>query len=287
MSFINPEKVPVKVYLSSDKDAPRLDRTPNCVQTIFKACLVTGYGEKQGAGWSLPFEDNDKGVKVLRPQVGVETDFYLRLSNDTGREMTAQVYIDMTDSDTGDKKLECDAPFKYGIGEKTGEKWALIACGRAFWFFYETANRIITTQSGTYFYCGDTAKNSIGDKVVYLRHTGGEWNVDYEERYSILDGSDSGGVSSGVLLDIKANTALHSNPKSIFTGHIQQSNQTLLAPMLLMNQQEIWALPAFAPSTVKQHNFEKINGFGRQFINFSTATQYSHNLFVAIDYWEF
>lgn len=257
------------------------------MQTIFKACLVTGYGEKQGAGWSLPFEDNDKGIKVFRPQIGVETDFYLRLSNDTGREMTTQVYLNMTDVDTGDKKLECDTPFKYGIGEKTGEKWALIACERAFWFFYETANRITPTQSGTYFYCGDTGKNSIGDKAVYLKHAGGSWGIDDTDRYSIFDESSSGGFTSGKLLDIKSNTVSSVNLKSMFTGGTQQSKQTLLAPSLLMNQQEIWALPAFAPSTLKQHNFEQINGFGRQFMSFSTATQYSHNLFVAIDYWEF
>lgn len=287
MSFINPEKIPVKVYRSTDQDAPRLDRTPNCVATIFKACLVTGYGDKQGAGWTMPFEDTNNGIKVLRPEVSAEQDFYLRLSNDTGQEITAQVYLNMSDENTGDLKLQCATPFKYAIGNKTGEKWVLIACNRAFWFIYETADRILKTQSATYFYCGDTAKNSIGDRAIYLKHTGGTWGAHDTDRYSIFSNGDSGGYSNGKLFNTRMNTVTAVNPQSIFTGRGEQSTQTLLAPCLLMLQQEVWGFPAFAPSTLKQHNFDEISSFERQFINFSTATQHSHNFYVPIDYWEF
>lgn len=287
MSFINPEKVPVKVYRSTDKDAPRLDRTPNCVATIFKACLVTGYGNQQGAGWTMPFEDTNNGIKVLRPEVSAEQDFYLRLSNDTGQEITAQVYLNMSDENTGDLKLQCATPFKYAIQYETSQKWILIATSRSFWFFHETANRIVSTQSATYFFAGDTAKNSAGDRAIYLKHTGGSWNNRDTDRYYIFENGNRGGSSDGHLFNSKTNIVTAINPQSIFIGTNTQSTQTLISPCLLMSQQEIWALPAFTPSTLKQHNFDEVEGFGRRFINCSTATQYPHNFYVPIDYWEF
>lgn len=285
--FINPEKVPVKVYRSTDKDAPRLDRTPNCVATIFKACLVTGYGNQQGAGWTIPFEDNNNGIKVLRPEISAEQDFYLRLSNDNGREMTAQVYLNMTDANTGDLKLQCDTPFKYGIQNETSQKWILIACSRAFWFFHETANKIVSTQSATYFYCGNTTKNSAGDKAIYLKHTAGSWAIYDTDHYDILQDQNSGGSAEGKFFDIKNQKQIIAKPISLFTGKEQQSTQTLLSPVLLQDEKETWALPAFMPSTLSKHNFDEIEGFGRRFINCSTAIQYPHNFYVPIDYWEF
>lgn len=175
MSFLLPERVPVKVYRWDDVGAPALDKTANCVNTIFKACLVTGYGTKEPAGWTMPFEDVDAGVKVLRPEVAPHTDFYLRCSADTGTQMSAQVYLDMTDVNNGDLKLQCATPFKYATGINTG-KWILIASSRSFWFFTNTsfnddAQRL--TYSGTYFFCGDTVSLSDGQHATALLHSAG------------------------------------------------------------------------------------------------------------------
>ena len=52
MSFLNPVPVPATYYSSEDAEAPQLgaDLTGG-VKTVLKACLVTGYGTKPGAGW--------------------------------------------------------------------------------------------------------------------------------------------------------------------------------------------------------------------------------------------
>lgn len=132
MSFLTPVKVPVKVYLSTDKDAPRLDRTPNCVATILKACLVTGYGDKQPAGWSLAFEDNSKGVKVLKPADSPYIPFFVRLSNDTGRAVKVHIYQDMTNVDDGNLKLSFDnSSFSYTDNQQDG-RWLVVATERNF-----------------------------------------------------------------------------------------------------------------------------------------------------------
>lgn len=51
MSFLNPVPVPATYYSSEDAEAPQLgaDLTGG-VKTVLKACLVTGYGTKPGAG---------------------------------------------------------------------------------------------------------------------------------------------------------------------------------------------------------------------------------------------
>lgn len=59
MSFLNPISVDVKVYKSTDKHAPVInhaDRRAGDVKTVLKACLVTGYGDKEGAGWLIEGE---------------------------------------------------------------------------------------------------------------------------------------------------------------------------------------------------------------------------------------
>lgn len=177
MSLLTPERVPVKVYRWDDVGAPQLDKTPNCMATIFKACLVTGYGTKEGAGWTLPFEDTAAGVKVLRPAVSPHPDFDLRLSADTGTEMAAQVYLNMTDANTGDLKLQCATAFKYAKSKSSG-RWLLIASPYGFWFFNEQQYGSFQAEyCGSYFYVGVVAslRADVGD-AIYLQHTGGSNN---------------------------------------------------------------------------------------------------------------
>lgn len=56
MSFLNPVSEPVLRFSSTDADAPQINyaaRTAGDVKTVLKACLVTGYGAKASAGWSV------------------------------------------------------------------------------------------------------------------------------------------------------------------------------------------------------------------------------------------
>lgn len=61
MSFLNPVSEPVKRFSSTDADAPQINynaRVAGDVKTVLKACLVTGYGDKASAGWSIVNEVN-------------------------------------------------------------------------------------------------------------------------------------------------------------------------------------------------------------------------------------
>lgn len=92
MSFINPIKLPVMKFDSTDKDAPQLNynaRTSGDIKTILKACLVTGYGEKQGAGWSV-VEESDFGIFLKSPHIQMAD--YVFIVNDSSTSNTIYQY---------------------------------------------------------------------------------------------------------------------------------------------------------------------------------------------------
>lgn len=55
MSFLNPVNEPVLAFSSADIGAPQIPptRVAGDISNIIKACLVTGYGGKPSAGWSI------------------------------------------------------------------------------------------------------------------------------------------------------------------------------------------------------------------------------------------
>lgn len=73
MSFLNPVNEPVICYKSTDDGAPQLNyasRTAGDIKAILKACLVTGYGTKSGAGWTISEEVGSVCV-FASPYVGM------------------------------------------------------------------------------------------------------------------------------------------------------------------------------------------------------------------------
>ena len=71
MSFLNPISEPVLMYSSTDANAPQINyatRAAGDVKTVLKACLVTGYGTKQGAGWTMQNETTT-GAEFVSPSI--------------------------------------------------------------------------------------------------------------------------------------------------------------------------------------------------------------------------
>lgn len=265
---------PTTLYRSSDKDAPILDRSPNCVAVILKACLITGYGNKVGAGWTLLHEDLDNGIKTFSPPVSAHTAFSLKVSADTGREITCQVY------DGDELKLQCDTPFKYGVGNNNNS-WCVIACERGFWFFSEVtnSNNIPTSQSGVYLYCGDTKAGSKGERGVYLKHTGGRASVS-SNRFTHIFAERTNVATDGKLW---VNRQIHTiNPKTLFEGNDNLSGETILSPMCLIAD-DVYFLPVFGVSRNDGVNQSLNEGY----LCHSTATYGKpNNVYVPSTYWE-
>lgn len=299
MSLLTPVKVPVKVYRWDDEGAPALDKTPNCMATIFKACLVTGYGTKESAGWTMPFEDTAAGVKVLRPQPNPYTDFCLRLSTDTGTEIKAQVYLSMTDANTGELKLQCDTPFKYGKSN-TSIKWILIATTFGFWFLCEHsyggtgANK---GKRGVYFTVQHTQGSDQQDAIALL-HTGGNSDINYSSSvtgiYSVngLVNTTSDFYTSPAVF---SSTGVHKvtvPPFSIANGSQDLTKDDVFAPLLIVADRVLYKLNGMFVSTAPQlsSNYDTLNsvsenGDVREFVAHATGTFSNNMFFIASDFW--
>lgn len=298
MSLLTPENVSVKYYKSTDVGAPALNKTPNCMATIFKACLVTGYGTKEGAGWTMPFEDTGAGVKVFRPTINPDADFFLRLSADTGTQVVSQVYLNMVDANTGDLKLQCDTPFKYAKGVISG-RWLLIASPRGVWFFSEQTKEAKYTplsQSGAFFYTGSLSSNDA-EPAVYLQHTGGN---DSAGAYSTITIKNKFYTSPGNVFDyipgklLRADQRVETVNATCITGWNGVDvaiNQNMLAQFLVVASDNVFVLPALlvASDGVTHSNFNEViianEGSNYNTVVFGTGGAAPSNFYILIDRW--
>lgn len=92
MSFLNPVNEPVLRFSSTDPDAPQINynsRVAGDVKTVLKACLVTGYGAKSSAGWSIVSEVNHV-AEFVSPSVAM-SDYRLGI-DDTSTSSTTWYY---------------------------------------------------------------------------------------------------------------------------------------------------------------------------------------------------
>ncbi len=280
-----PEKMPVKVYTSQDKNAPLLDKSPNCMATIFKACLITGYGDKAGAGWTMPFEDSQKGIKVFRPPISAEQDFYLRVSQDNGKTMLAQVYTSMTDINTGELKLQLDNVFNYAKTNNTG-KWVMIVSPRGFWFLTEQYYYAGDGSYGAYFFVGDTAPDDKGQKGIWLAHTSGT-------DANIFTGVQEANVASLYASASKIylpmlNMVKLAFAESWFTGR-KKIDIPILANVASFTNGSCYVLPGiFSTSAGPTNKNGSLLGMdGRSMMAYNTASNELQNHYFATDYWEY
>lgn len=294
MSLLTPKQVPVRVYKWSDAGAPVLNQTANCAINVFKACLVTGYGSKAGAGWTEAFQGT--GVSVLRPEVSANTDFFLRLSADTGTEVKSQVYLNMTDANTGDLKLQCATEFCYAKRNSTG-KWLMIASPRGVWFFNDQRfSDGPVTKTGAFFYAGDIQNPLDTADAVYLQHSGGTFKDGA--------GSDIFGRNIGNIVDKATNKYLPAKVliglDTVITTDVTSTADLLstktttahLAPLFIVASGALYLLPgAHAPlSDATANNFDMITvsiDFVSNAIVHGTGGRNSSNLYINTDSWSY
>lgn len=299
MALLSPEIAPVKMYKWDDAGAPELKKTAaNGAAEIFKACLVVGYGAKPSAGWTMPFESS--GVKVFRPQIGSETDFYLRMASDNGRQVDPKIYQNMTDENTGQLKLNCAQQFKYGRGV-TSNKWLLVASPRSVWFFCEQGFVLGTpellSKSGAFFFAGDTMRNATGVRAVFLQHTGGSYNDgDYRDifgydRYSRVAKIPESYVT-GKLLD-NENVVYSAELESFFNGNTARTQDRILSPLLTFAGNNAYQIPGLTvPSNgAMEDNFTTqsidMGDYASDIMTFSTNPSLATNFCIATDKWSY
>lgn len=289
MSLLTPERVPAKVYRWDDAGAPALDKTPNCMATIFKSCLVTGYGTKEGAGWTMPFEDTAAGIKVLRPEVGPHTDFFLQLSADTGTEMAAQVYLNMISINDGDLKIEYDSAFKYAKSTSSGQ-WILVATTRGIVFFCESRYSSDVKKSGAFFFLGDMVADARGKRPVLLHYTGG---VQSRGDYDGIFKQRTGVFQNPKILEEGAAVATNAVWRSEFDGYSDTTNDIYFSRVYSVVSKDLYILAGvLIPSHInKDNNFSVqsavIDGRESHLLKFGTNGFASEFVYVNTSHWSY
>jgi hypothetical protein len=158
--------LPVTVYRSDDAGAPQFTEgmKPSELINVLKKCLVTGYGSKAAAGWSVAFEDAPNNQIVFRNSTSLASGgfvkFWPRSAGDVIKGVVnfqAAPFLTSINPDwitTNAVGWRCQT----GAGNYT-KNWVVIATAASFYIFsYGDApkNTVqLSTSHYTSFFCGD------------------------------------------------------------------------------------------------------------------------------------
>ncbi len=112
---------------------------------VLKACLVTGYGDKPGAGWTMPFADADETVIILRNNETEGTGNILQVDC---KSHTLSQKIGFTAAETcSDETTLFNIFLRKHYIKPFSSKWVVIADDRFFYLFQEGDSRRIVLCS--------------------------------------------------------------------------------------------------------------------------------------------
>ena len=261
--YVNNIEMPVTLYLSSDDQAPVL--TNANLSVILKACLVTGYGSKTDAGWTMPYEDAASNTRVFAPKHAGELDSYLRIKDNGGGDSVVQAYREMTGIDAGDKILELRTPYKYGRRNLQG-RWAVIASERSIIMWVDSAYNYGPRVGQMLFY-GDTASAHDGSRCLLLAHSGGTYSDGSTSSLFYYTGGD--GQAGGAISDasIKARGYRDETGTTVqdfisLFGVPYEVTPQYLSPILTRRDNRLYPVPGVFTDTAPADNLTEISDDG-------------------------
>ena len=282
--YVNNIEMPVTLYLSSDDQAPVL--TNANLSVILKACLVTGYGAKLGAGWTLPYEDAASNTRVFAPKHAGELDSYLRVKDNGSGNSTVRAYREMTGIDAGEKILELASPYEYGRNNLDG-RWAVIASARSVvvWIYsgYNAGGHI-----GQMLFYGDSASAHDGSRALLLAHSGGSYR-DGSTSSLFYYGDASAGAKAKSYRDDTG--AAEQDFLSLFAAPRETAGQ-YLAPVLMQRDANLYPVPGIHTNTRAADNLTEINDDGTPYIvlhsyGYNSLSRTFARLVIRTDKWRY
>lgn len=164
MSLLTPEQHPVKYYSSKDADAPQISDADLVIKTIIKACLVTGYGAKAGAGWTALHEDSNK-IVLRRPlQTGNPVDvkiingygLYQIVSQDNPASISDAAFLAKINMIARDANC--------------GTEWHLIASDFGFLFCYQMGRSSASDKNNILYVGSMSPLRDTGSPMLMLKN---------------------------------------------------------------------------------------------------------------------
>lgn len=139
MSFLNPVNEPVLRFSSTDASAPQINynaRVAGDVKTVLKACLVTGYGAKASAGWSI-VNEIDHVAEFVSPSVAM-SDYRLKIADDSSSNTVWSYLYQGVDSSVSNGSVDKQFSFMNKTSAENG--WQLLVTPRGLLFVEITVN---------------------------------------------------------------------------------------------------------------------------------------------------
>lgn len=256
--YANNLEMPAHLYLSSDDDAPALTKTN--LSLILKACLVTGYGSKPGAGWTMPHEEAAAGKRIFVPAKSGELDSYLLVHDNNGTSRVA-AWRDYAAIDNAPPALELATPYKHGQGGQWSGRWVVVASARSVIVWVE-GGYDSPGRNGMMLYYGDTTSTDNGSRALLLAHSGGTYN-DGSHSSMFFDASSSASAKAKSYRDDGGTQA--QDFFSLFTPPRETAGQ-YVAPVLLQRGERLYAVPGVHTNTRAADNLALIDDEGAQYI---------------------
>lgn len=293
MSLRNPVRYPVKYYSWQDTQAPQLSNADGVIKTILKACLVTGYGSKAGAGWTSLFEDDYRIVlrRPLRtgnpPDIKIENGvFAVSGSNVTRHRIVSQ------DNPTGlDDANELSAFNLNSRSQFIGKEWYCVVTDFAFLLCYQIGNNWVNNYKNNALFIGSPQK---------LLAVSDEYHIaNYCAKVSLNGTLD--GFYTPSLFRYEGNYPsgfINLRTKEKYTEYLYWSflstekaidNDYFASPVIV---QKLFKMPFFVDASGGSlANLDNgiISMNGRMFLRYVNAhgkPDYKQALYIPLDYWE-
>ena len=284
MSLRNPVKYPVKYYSWQDDQAPQLSNADGVIKTILKACLVTGYGSKAGAGWTALFEDAYR-IVLRRPlRTGNPPD--IKIENGTISGSTKRHRIVAQDNPTGlGYTKELLAINLLARDTLAGTQWHCVVTDFAFFLCYQMAENGYEGDRNMFLYWGEVSRTQENIGNIHL--ITGSTNT-------AVDGTQSpwtyGFINNDGFFVKNIRTKTNLSRLYLDLGGTETAiNNDYFAQLIFLDN--VAVLPFYTASTSSINNNESlvVSIENRQMLRtISTGAQGldSRAFYIPLDYWE-
>lgn len=259
--YANNLEMPATLYLSSDDDAPALTKAN--LSLILKACLVTGYGSKPGAGWTMPHEDAAASKRVFATAKTGELDSYLLVHDQSGTSRVA-AWRDYAAIDNAPPALELATPYKHGQGRQWSGRWAVIATARGVVMWVEDGYN--AAQPGMMLYYGDTSSADNGSRALILAHSGGSYTDGSHGSLFHWPGGPDSDRGYAQARSYRDDTGAQAQDFFGLFAVLRETAGQYLAPVMLQRGERLYAVPGVYCNTRAADNLSLIDDEGAQYI---------------------
>lgn len=302
MSFLNPVSEPVLRFKSTDAGAPQINynaRVAGDVKAVLKACLVTGYGTKSSAGWSIANEVNHV-AEFFSPSAAMSD--YRLIMQDSSADYAVWFYsyqgsrLEPSGANTNKKNPAIN-------GSNGANGWDLLVTSLGFIFIEYAFNTALNSVGSSVTYWG-LVKSAITDSdqknITW-------WNIGFNSNIQHPSGFFGAATKSGryialstqdAITDIGATITLVSHANSV----AKLSNINLSAEWFFVSKNNIIAqqpgvLLQSKGDTSTVYNTKEMQVSGRTVLsvwpvstisNTTTILNNSHAILnIYLDYWEY